>query len=155
MSARKLKNIEEWLCDDQGELFYQAEREKFDTKDFIEKWMNSKVAEEYDNEIHWTHGMSEAYLFSYLQDVAGKVKKSRNRSPKDALWWIGYMYRYLCICEKISSKEAVARFSPEDMYGFYRAFNCMSMKLALEDILRIYEERQTKKTGKRFAPAMA
>lgn len=141
--SRELDNSEEQQCDNLGYVFSQSGiKAGFDSEDFIQKWMNSEVAEGYDNDVHWTHGMSEMYLFEYLEDVAGPVKKADECLPSSVLYWIGYMYKYIGQTEGKSSKELYKMFNADDMKKFYVAFHVMGAACAAGNMLDVYKERQ-------------
>lgn len=145
MPGKKLDMLERSLCDSQGDIFSKARRKNFNDEDFIEKWMTSEVAVNYDDEINWTHGMSWAYLFEYLEDVAGKIRKDTEFLSEGIMYWIGYTYKYLCIRENISSKKAYAMFDAEDMKQFYAAFHITGTDVAVDKMLEVYAERQKKR----------
>lgn len=146
MDMRKLTPAEEQICDNLGYLFSKSgSMFHFDSKDFVEKWMTGRIGEEYDHDIHWTHGMGEGYMFEYLEDVSGPIKKATDFFPEGVLYWIGYMYRFLVASLGKSSKEIYAMFNVDDMEKFYDLFDGGGGPAAIaEEMLDIYRERQVK-----------
>lgn len=142
---RELSNDEEWRCRRQGRLFMAAYEMGFDSEDFVEKWMHSTTAASLDDEIGWINGMGDAYILEYFRDTNPGVKRATEFLPEEVMYWIGLVYRRMCLSENISSKEAYAMYNVEDMKQLYIGYHMMGTDLAVEDMVNGYKKRQQKR----------
>ena len=137
----KLDMNREWtgeqldVCNWQGALFQSCQYEfKCDAFDYIEKFMNSDIAADIDEN-------DSAYYFDetreFIDEMRGKIPLTDLREEKyhEALFWIGYMYRYWAYLG-MSSKEIIKIFPVEKAYNSYALHS-----LGVEHAITFYLER--------------
>ena len=132
------------LCDIQGRLFVLAGNNGYESTSFIEAFMSSSVAESLDESYNRMQWAGEEYL---LEEIAAEkaLKKGGKIFSEEALFWIGYLYRYWHILTGESSRKIVKQASPKLMNESYLMFHTMSPEMAIEDLKEIYRQRTQRK----------
>lgn len=139
-----MTSIELKLCDIQGRLFVLAGNSDYDSISFIDAFMSSSVADSLDESYNRMQWAGEEYLLEDLADEK-QLKKGGTIFSDEALFWIGYIYRYWHILTGEPSKKIVRQASPKLMNESYLMFHTMSPEMAIEDLKEIYRQRTRKK----------
>jgi hypothetical protein len=125
------------LCRVQGKLFELSLERGFASEQFINAFMRSVCAADLDmgfNKLQW---MGEEYIMGTLMDELGDKLVLGKQYSKNALYWIGYIYRYWHFHTGEGSKEIVKQAPAKDMRAAYPGLHTISMNLAIED-LKLY-----------------
>lgn len=135
-----MTSIDLKLCDIQGRLFVLAGNNGYDSVSFIDAFMSSSVADSLDESYNRMQWAGEEYL---LEEIAAEkvLKKNGKIFSEEALFWIGYLYRYWHILTGESSRKIVKQASPKLMNESYLMFHTMSPEMAIEDLKEIYRQR--------------
>jgi hypothetical protein len=130
----ELNEFETALCESQGNLFRECQFDfKRDAHDFVTKFMNSSVAAGIDDKSSSWRRAGNKQKGEELLRTTQVIQVSGDYTSPDALYWVGYMYRYWA-CLGASSKEIIA-FVPVDLaLGTYAGYHC----LALKEAIRMY-----------------
>lgn len=138
--------IESKLCDIQGRLFELSVEKGYDSKLFVKHFMLSKVAENLDSVYNRMQWAGEEYLLEELIDECGDaLKKSEKVITKNEIYWIGYIYRYWHYYRDESSKKIYKQAPFERMKINYLMFHTMSPEMAIDDLIEIFNQNQSKK----------
>lgn len=135
--------LESKLCDVQGRLFELSTDNGFDSEDFIKKYMNSKLSKEFDSTYNPTQWMGEYYLLESLLDECD-IKKSSDIYNKEAMYWIGYIYRYWHFYTNESSKQIYKQAKAKTMNNNYLMFHTLDPSLAIDNLKEIYRQKHLK-----------
>lgn len=141
-----MESLQLKLCDIQGRLFELSLNAGFDSISFIKAFMASDVAEHLDSPYNRMQWAGEEYLLEEL--IAEKKEdliKSNSQFSRDVLFWIGYIYRYWHFYRNESSKAIYRIASAETMERNYLMFHTMDAKMAIDDLIEIYNQKQRKK----------
>jgi hypothetical protein len=133
------------LCRVQGKLFKNSLEKGFASEQFINVFMRSICAADLDMEFNRLQWLGEEYIMEELIDEVGDKLVPGKQYSKDALYWIGYIYRYWHFHIGEGSKEIVKQASAKDMRIAYPGLHTVSMNLAIED-LKLYAQ------GKVYVP---
>jgi hypothetical protein len=84
-----------------------------------------------------------APLKQYILQVIEPVKpfSENQRCDTDALYWVGYIFRYCAYLTGMTSKQIIERISVEDALRCYPAYHCMGNKEAIERMLRMFSKQ--------------
>lgn len=138
--------IESKLCDIQGRLFELSVEKGYDSKLFVKHFMLSKVAENLDSVYNRMQWAGEEYLLEELTDECGDaLKKTEKVITKNEIYWIGYIYRYWHYYRDESSKKIYKQAPFERMKINYLMFHTMSPEMAIDDLIEIFNQNQSKK----------
>ena len=129
-----LTAFERQLCSVQGKMFELSAKKNLSSKEFIDFYMQSNTAVFFDLPYDRTQWMGEENL---LQDVLDEKSDLPYGSifSIEALFWIGYTYRYWHFLTRQSSKEILQICNAQTMHTLYPAYHTLDCKMAIERII--------------------
>ncbi len=131
------------LCDTQGQLFELAAERGYASETFIKAYMTSAVAADMDKEFHHIQWAGKAYILSRMEDeLADQLIKDGEIYDKEALYWMGYIYRYWHFYTGESSREIYKQASAKTMNVVYLMYHTMSPEMAIDRLREAYEKNQ-------------
>ena len=141
--------IESKLCDVQGRLFELSIDRGYDSEQFIKSFMLSNLAKNLDSEFNSMQWMGEEYLLEELEyECNGSLIKNNRTISKDEIYWIGYVYRFWHYYKNENSKKIYKQANYERMKINYLMFHTMSVEMAVDNLIEIYNQRHNKKSSK-------
>ena len=118
------------LCDLQAKTFECAvDLASVSSEIFIRRFMNSNAAKRMDNTSILQTNIHEKDILVMIAEY-GSVKYSH-----DEMFWIGYLYRYLCYTYGLSSVQAYKIAKPKELRGLFPAYHTLDPSQASERIL--------------------
>lgn len=132
------------LCDIQGRLFELSLKKGLDSPSFIESFMNSNTAFHMDGLFDHLQWAGEAYILDELNDEVHGLKKAGKLYPNEAMYWIGYIYRYWHYYTGEFSHEIFKIADTKTMITSYLGFHTLSLEMAIDRLKEIYEEKHLK-----------
>ena len=131
------------LCDTQGQLFELAAERGYASETFIKAYMTSAVAADMDKEFHHIQWAGKAYILSRMEDeLADQLVKDGEIYDKEALYWMGYIYRYWHFYTGESSREIYKQASAKTMNVVYLMYHTMSPEMAIDRLKEAYGKEQ-------------
>lgn len=130
--------LERQLCDLQGRLFQISIDRGYNSKDFIEKFMNSNTVKGLDDTYDRLQWLGELYILEELKDECELIIDS-NQCDREVIYWIGYIYRYWHYYKGVSSKEIYKCADYDLMNESYLMFHTMDPVMAIDDLIEISE----------------
>lgn len=141
--------IESKLCDVQGRLFELSIDRGYDSEQFIKSFMLSDLAKNLDSEFNSMQWMGEEYLLEELEyECNGSLVKNNRTISKDEIYWIGYVYRFWHYYKNENSKKIYKQANYERIKINYLMFHTMSVEMAVDNLIEIYNQRHNKKSSK-------
>ena len=136
---KELTGFELAVCENQATLFEECQLAyECDAFDFVEKFMCGEVAAQMDKKVSSFHNTGSKQLGDYFLDITAVAPLTRRRSA-EALYWLGYTYRYWAWLGTPSS-EIVTIAPVEKTYMLYEGFHTLDVKEAI----RLFIERKHK-----------
>lgn len=132
-----LGSLERQLCDIQGRLFELSLRSGLDSKDFICKFMNSQTCKYLDLPYDRLQWAGEEYILETLLDEVSIKKDAVCFFSNEALFWMGYVYRYWHFERGESSADIYLRADARLMNDCYLGFHTLDVSMAIEDLEEI------------------
>lgn len=141
--------IESKLCDVQGSLFESFVDTNYDPESLVKIFMTSKLGENLDSDYNRMQWAGEEYLLEELLDVyKDKLEPKTIEYSKDALFWMGYTYRYWHYYKNESSKN-IYKIAPfKTMNINYFMFHTFSVEYAIDDLIEIHRQKKKKDKGR-------
>lgn len=136
-----LNTLQLQLCDIQGRLFELSGKKGYESKKFIESYMNSDTAAAFDLPYDRMQWAGEEYILENLLDEVGILPKSDNLFSNDILFWTGYIYRYWHFLTGENSKKIYSYANAQTMRETYLGFHTLDNSLAVENLLEIYQQK--------------
>ena len=130
----------------QGSLFELSLEMGYGSKVFINTFMRSKYAANLDMSYQKLQWMGEEYIMEVIADELRDKLTAGEQYSSDALYWIGYTYRYWHFLTGESSKD-ISRQAPADvMRRVYPAYHTFANPdLAIERLKEYANDRAAKK----------
>lgn len=131
------------LCDTQGQLFELAAERGYASEAFVKAYMTSAVAADMDKEFHHIQWAGKAYILSRMEDeFADQLVKVGEIYDKEALYWMGYIYRYWHFYTGENSREIYKQAPAKTMNVVYLMYHTMSPEMAIDRLKEAYEKNQ-------------
>ena len=139
MDLLKLK-----LCDIQGRLFELFADVEYDAESLVKAFMNGEIAKNLDSEYNRMQWAGEEYLLEELiATCKEELIKKRENISKDALFWMGYVYRYWHFYTNEDSNKIYKQAPFETMNINYLMFHTMDVEMAIEDLKEIFKQKNS------------
>ena len=128
-----LNSLQMALCDTQGRLFELASERGYASEAFVKAYMTSAVAADMDKEFHHIQWAGKAYTLSRMEDeLSDQLVKGGEIYDKEALYWMGYIYRYWHFYTGESSREIYKQAPAKTMNVVYLMYHTMSPEMAID-----------------------
>ncbi len=124
------------LCDLQAKAFECAvDLTSVSSEIFIRRFMNSNAAKRMDNTSILQTNIHEKDILVMIEEQYGKSEYGSVKYSHDEMFWIGYLYRYLCYTYGLSSVQAYKIAKPKELRGLFPAYHTLDPSQAIERIL--------------------
>lgn len=137
-----LKCLQLQLCDIQGRVFELSLKKGYDSRAFIEAYMNSETAAFLDKPYDRMQWSGEEYILESLSEEGNGLQKSENLLSREMMYWTGYIYRYWHFLTGESSKEIYQQADWNTMKETYLGFHTLDNTMAVENLKEIYRQKK-------------
>lgn len=139
--------IESKLCEVQGSLFASFADTNYNPESLVKTFMTGELGKKYDSKYNCMQWFGEEYLLETLLDeYKDQLEVKTEEYSKDALFWMGYVYRFWHYYKNDTSKN-IYRIAPfKTMNINYLMFHALSVEYAIDDLIEI--NRQKKRSRK-------
>ena len=134
------------LCQIQARLFELSVVKGYDSKNFINKYMNSDIARHFNSSYDDLQWRGEEYILDYLNEECSLIKGST--FSKDEMFWIGYIYCYWHFRTNETCESIYNTAKPDVIRSTYLGFHTISNDLAIENLMEIDIKKKIKKLSK-------
>ena len=125
------------ICEMSAELFVRSIEKGYDSKDFIEKLMNSETAEHLYNKMDTQMWLGVNYIMETLENEL-EIKKGKTY-PEDLMSWIGYLFACWNFTYTQDAPKDMLRQAPVDTLVLsYQGLHVMSFEDAIVELKHIY-----------------
>lgn len=119
IALEEIRSYDLYSCRIQGELFVLVQDMQYDEADFIKRYMTSRFCNKEMDALYSYFQTADAEdSMDYVQKEFTLVK-SDNHYDRNAVFWIGYMYRYLHLRTGFSSEYIYSKIPFCDMLVMY------------------------------------
>lgn len=133
---REMDQLGLLLCDVQGKIFEQSvTSEECSSNIFIRRFMNSKFVSRMDNLTFINESMTIEEIFEEIDMEYGKTSYGKIKFSINEMYWIGYIYRYLCYVYQIDSKNAYKIIKGTEFRYLFFAYHSLDPMNAIDRIL--------------------
>ena len=129
------------LCDIQGRLFELALKNGYDCPAFIEAFMNSNAAAALDDTYDRLQWAGEEYILEELIDEAHGLKTAGATYAREAMYWIGYIYRYWHYYTGESSRAIYQTADAATMQECWLGYHTLDVEMAIDNLKEAYEQK--------------
>ncbi len=129
-------------CNMCSRLFLLANEKGYDSKKFVEKLMNSEIAQHLFDREDSTIWIGETYVMGIINDelkfVNGKVISD------DIMEWIGYLFKYWSYLYNEYPSDMIKQAPFDILIDSYVGLHCLSCEMAIEDLKAMYLDNHRK-----------
>jgi hypothetical protein len=120
-------------CEAQADFFAKSlSLSRLSSPCFIKAFMCSPFASSYDHGIV----LELSSFFSFEEPY--QKSEAKMRYDKDAIYWMGYFYRYLVYTREVSSRQVYHAIPASILYSFYKPYHSFDNEKAAVQILSLY-----------------
>lgn len=134
-----LTSLQNQLCNIQGKLFELSCRKGIDSDAFVRAFMLSDTAAHFDLPYDRTQWCGEEYLLEELEDDSGGLPRAEYIYDPEAMFWMGYLYRYWHFYTNESSKEIYKYANAAKMSLIYPGYHTLDCQEAIDRLLESVE----------------
>lgn len=133
---KPLSSIEIKLCQKQAKIFeLSVDNTEYSSPIFIRRFMYSSIAKSLDEKLYLFTTESEQDCFDRLDEEFGKSSYGKEKFSKDEMFWIGYIYRCICIKYNLSSKSVYKLFNSNEIIKYYNICHTFDIVDASERLM--------------------
>lgn len=127
------------LAEYQGKLFEKSNELNCSTGVFIRRFLHSDLLKKLDanNPSYLSLDVSEG-INSILEQF-GNSDYGKEKYSKSALFWMGYMYRYISYTGEQSTKFIMKLFNYKQMNDVYYSFHTQDPEWCIQSLLEIHD----------------
>lgn len=133
MEKIKAENLS--LCKLQGNMFAESVKLDCSSPIFIRRFMNSKLAEQFDDGSIMQSAVGINGLFQLIEEEYGESHYGQEKYSSEELFWIGYIYRYWQCTYDTSSKQIYKTISGVELRALYYSYHTLSAGKCIKRIM--------------------
>lgn len=123
------------LCETQGDLFELTAREGIDSDEFVRRFMNSETAQHLDRPYDHVQWAGKGYILEDLEETSGTLSRNRRIYHPEAMFWMGYVYRYWHFYTGESSAEIYGHVDAKTMATIYPGYHTLDCEQTIDRIM--------------------
>lgn len=133
---RKIDHDGLLLCKIQGAIFENSlKKTNTSSEIFIRRFMLSDIVKQFDSKVYLDGTLTKDEVFELIEEEYGESNYGKNKYNSEALYWIGYLYRYFSYTYELTSKQVYRYVKLKELNGLYLAYHTLSCAQAIERIL--------------------
>jgi hypothetical protein len=128
------------ICEMSADLFVHSIKKGYDSRDFIEKLMNSETAIYLYDKADTQMWLGSNYILQTLEQEV-KIEKGE-QFPEEIMSWIGYLFACWNLSYEKDFPEDMIRQAPVDVLLLaYQGLHVLSFEDAIIELKNIYMEK--------------
>ncbi|MCQ2551156.1 MAG: hypothetical protein MJ146_03040 [Clostridia bacterium] len=125
------------LAEYQGKLFEKSYTLECSTPIFIRRFLHSKLLTKLDTNNAANTSLDVDEGIRDINDQFGTSKYGVERYSKEALFWMGYMYRYIAYTREETTRFVMSIFSHRQMNEAYYVFHTQDPEWCTQNLLEM------------------
>lgn len=127
------------LAEYQGKIFeYSYDYFDCSTKVFIRRFFYSDLLRRIDKNNSALLTLDPIEGLESIKEQFGDTKYGSVKKNKEALFWVGYFYRYISYTRSISTRILMKIIEPDKLFELYYVYHTQDLEWCLENILELY-----------------
>lgn len=126
------------LAEYQGKLFEKSSELSCSTGIFMRRFLYSDILEKLDTNTPSALSMDVNEGLRSITEQFGTSNYGKKKYSKSALFWIGYMYRYISYTRDVSTKYLMNLFSYEKMNELYYTYHTQDPEWCVRSLLEVH-----------------
>ncbi len=125
------------LAEYQAKIFEKSFDLECSSPIFLRRFMHSKLAAKMDEENSALFSLDPIEGIKLINEEYGETKYGESKISKDALFWMGYIYRYISYTRDESTLFVMNTFDYKLMNDVYFSFHTQSPEWIIRSLLEI------------------
>ena len=123
------------LAEYQGKLFERSTELGYSSAIFLRRFLHSDLLKKLDkNDVaSLTLDVTEGILS--IQNQFGESEYGKTKFSKSAMFWMGYMYRYISYTREVTTKFAMTLFPYKQLNDVYYTFHTQDPEWCIKSLL--------------------
>lgn len=121
------------LAEYQGKLFEKSEEMKCSSPIFIRRFLHSDLLKDLDNNAFVSLDVNEG--IQRILEQFGDSSYGKEKYSKAALFWIGYMYRYIAYTREQETGFVMKLFEHKQMNSVYYSYHTQDPEWCIKSLL--------------------
>lgn len=147
---RQLVDYEIKLCQTCGKIFEESiDKINISSPLFIKRFMQSNIAKKFDNLSFSISSFDYLDVLDEFKNKYQEVDKGKKYLPEE-MYWIGYIYRAICVLYNFSSKYVFSLISGTTLRRYYFIYHTFDISYAAERIMESLNINISKNTERYY-----
>ena len=125
------------LAEYQGKLFESSADLQCSTSIFIRRFLHSDLLKKLDTNNPTSMALDVKEGLDSITAQFGETDYGKEKYSKSALFWIGYMYRYISYTREVTTKFVISLFAYKQMNDVYYSFHTQDPEWCIKGLLEI------------------
>ncbi len=125
------------LAEFQAKLFEKSYELNCSSPVFLRRFLHSDLLKELDSENSVLMSLSVVEGIQSMEDQFGPFNYGKEKYSKSALFWMGYMYRYIAYTRDESTHYVMKIFKHKQMNEVYYTYHTQSPEWCIDNLLEI------------------
>lgn len=131
-----LSFIEIKLCQAQAKIFEASvTKTNYSSPIFIRRFVYSSIAKSFDDKVYLYRSDTVEDAIDIINEEFGDSRYGQKKYSIDQMFWIGYIYRCICIKYNLSSKSVYKLFDARKIVEYYNIFHTFDIVDAAERMM--------------------
>ncbi len=125
------------LAEYQGKLFERSTELSCSSAVFLRRFLHSELVRKLDKNDATLLTLDVNEGIESIQNQFGKSDYGRIKYSKSAMFWMGYMYRYLSYTRGVTTKFAMKLFPYKQLNNVYYSFHTQDPEWCVQSLLEM------------------
>lgn len=125
------------LAEYQGKLFERSAELRCSTAVFLRRFLHSDFVKKMDMNDLTSLSLDVDEGIRSIQNQFGESDYGKTKYSKSALFWMGYMYRYLSYTRKVTTKFVMNLFPYKQLNDVYFSFHTQDPEWCVQNLLEM------------------
>lgn len=130
------------LAEYQGKLFEKSADLNCSTAVFIRRFLHSKYVKKLDTNDLSALSLDVKEGIDNIQNQFGDSDYGKTKYSKSALFWIGYMYRYISYTREVTTKFVMKLFPHKQLNDVYYSFHTQDPEWCVQSLLEMNDQSE-------------
>lgn len=130
------------LAEYQGKLFEKSADLNCSTAVFIRRFLHSEYVKKLDTNDLSALSLDVKEGIDSIQNQFGDSDYGKTKYSKSALFWIGYMYRYISYTREVTTKFVMKLFPHKQLNDVYYSFHTQDPEWCVQSLLEMNDQSE-------------
>ena len=130
------------LAEHQGKIFEKSAELGTSTAVFLRRFLHSDYLKKLDRNEVVSLSLDAQEAIESIENQFGASSYGKTKFAKSALFWIGYMYRYISYTRQVSTKFVMRLFPYQQLNDVYYSFHTQDPEWCVRSLLEMNGQKE-------------